>query len=163
MSLMQKAIRRDRPDLALCSAAPAAGDLSRAPLAPSLVTACEDIGVAELDAVALVMAGLTGKAWRSGHGGDWIIVSLVIERLCRAIKCRASDDLAYICERHPRLSQARLDLALTPHPELLDRAPDIVEAILTGRQPIELTPRRLMRGKLPLEWHRQRRILGFST
>jgi site-specific DNA recombinase len=43
-------------------------------------------------------------------------------------------------------------------------APDIVEAILAGRQPVELTPRRLMRiGDVPLEWHRQRRLLGFQA
>ncbi len=41
-------------------------------------------------------------------------------------------------------------------------APDIVKAVLDGRQPIELTPRRLMRiGELPLEWRDQRRLLGF--
>ncbi len=42
-------------------------------------------------------------------------------------------------------------------------APDIVKAILAGRQPVELTPRRLMRGELPLEWHRQRHLLGFPA
>ena len=43
-------------------------------------------------------------------------------------------------------------------------APDIVKAVLDGRQPIELTPRRLMRiGELPLEWHRQRHLLGFPA
>ncbi len=43
-------------------------------------------------------------------------------------------------------------------------APDIVEDILAGRQPVELSPRRLMRiGELPLEWHRQRRLLGFPA
>ena len=43
-------------------------------------------------------------------------------------------------------------------------APDIVEAILAGRQPVELTARRLMRiGALPIEWDRQRRFLGFPA
>ena len=43
-------------------------------------------------------------------------------------------------------------------------APDIVEAILAGRQPVELTARRLRRiGALPLEWDRQRRLLGFPA
>jgi site-specific DNA recombinase len=43
-------------------------------------------------------------------------------------------------------------------------APDIVEAILAGRQPVELTPRHLMRiGDIPLEWHCQRRLLGFQV
>ncbi len=43
-------------------------------------------------------------------------------------------------------------------------APDIVEAILAGRQPVELTARRLRRiGALPLEWNHQRRLLGFPA
>ena len=43
-------------------------------------------------------------------------------------------------------------------------APDIVEAILTGQQPTELTAHRLKRiGALPLEWDRQRLFLGFSA
>jgi hypothetical protein len=43
-------------------------------------------------------------------------------------------------------------------------APDIIEDILTGRQPIELTARRLRRfGALPMEWERQRRLLGFAV
>ncbi len=42
-------------------------------------------------------------------------------------------------------------------------APDIVEAILAGRQPVELTPRCLMRiGDLPTDWRAQRRLLGFQ-
>jgi site-specific DNA recombinase len=41
-------------------------------------------------------------------------------------------------------------------------APDIVEAVLDGRQPVDLTPRRLLRiGSLPLRWEDQRRRLGF--
>jgi hypothetical protein len=47
---------------------------------------------------------------------------------------------------------------------LVSRAPDIVEAILAGRQPIELTAERFRRiGALPLEWDRQRRLLGFPA
>ncbi|MHA1560384.1 MAG: recombinase family protein [Alphaproteobacteria bacterium] len=42
-------------------------------------------------------------------------------------------------------------------------APDIVETILTGRQPIELTVSRLKRMRdLPLSWAEQRSILGFA-
>jgi len=41
-------------------------------------------------------------------------------------------------------------------------APDIVEAILEGREPIDLTPRKLKRiGTLPCRWDDQRRSLGF--
>lgn len=42
-------------------------------------------------------------------------------------------------------------------------APDIVEAILDGRQPVELTAVRLKRnGALPLDWNKQRQRLGFA-
>lgn len=43
-------------------------------------------------------------------------------------------------------------------------ASDIVEAILAGRQPIELTARRLRHlGSLPADWHAQREFLGFTA
>jgi hypothetical protein len=42
-------------------------------------------------------------------------------------------------------------------------APDIVEAILAGRQPVALTVSRLKRiGDLPVSWAEQRRLLGFA-
>jgi hypothetical protein len=42
-------------------------------------------------------------------------------------------------------------------------APDIVEAILEGRQPIDLTAETLTnRIKLPLDWAAQKKVLGFA-
>jgi hypothetical protein len=41
-------------------------------------------------------------------------------------------------------------------------APDITQAILEGRQPVDLTAFRLKRiGALPVSWAEQRRLLGF--
>ncbi len=42
-------------------------------------------------------------------------------------------------------------------------APDIVESILSGRQPSELSPKRLLRTSqhLQLDWSAQRKFLGF--
>jgi site-specific DNA recombinase len=44
-------------------------------------------------------------------------------------------------------------------------APDIVRAPLEGRQPIELTPTRLLRlsKDLPHDWTEQRHVLGFAA
>ena len=44
-------------------------------------------------------------------------------------------------------------------------APDIVRALLEGRQPIELTPTRLLRlsKDLPHDWSEQRHVLGFAA
>src|SRR6266404_3852556 len=42
-------------------------------------------------------------------------------------------------------------------------APDIIQAILDGRQPPDLTPEKLLEhSRLPLAWHDQRIVLGFG-
>src|SRR6202045_4740178 len=42
-------------------------------------------------------------------------------------------------------------------------APDITQAILDGRQPLDLTAEKLLEhSRLPLTWHDQRRVLGFG-
>ena len=42
-------------------------------------------------------------------------------------------------------------------------APDITQAILSGRQPPDLTPEKLLEhSRLPLAWHDQRTVLGFA-
>lgn len=48
--------------------------------------------------------------------------------------------------------------------QLVFLAPHIEEAILGGRQPVELTPRRLTHiGVLPLDWADQHRLLGLAS
>jgi DNA invertase Pin-like site-specific DNA recombinase len=42
-------------------------------------------------------------------------------------------------------------------------APDIVEAILQGHQPVDLTPHRLKRSGLSMRWEQQRGLLGFRA
>jgi DNA invertase Pin-like site-specific DNA recombinase len=51
---------------------------------------------------------------------------------------------------------------LTERIKLSYLAPDIVEAILAGRQPRSLTRRRLAAVDLPIDWRQQRQMLGFS-
>jgi site-specific DNA recombinase len=42
-------------------------------------------------------------------------------------------------------------------------APDITQAILEGRQPLDLTAEKLLaHSRLPLAWHDQRTALGFA-
>jgi hypothetical protein len=42
-------------------------------------------------------------------------------------------------------------------------SPDIVDDIVSGRQPPELTARKLLRqSKLPLDWAEQKRLLGYT-
>ncbi|MBL0924010.1 MAG: hypothetical protein IBJ12_06030 [Sphingomonadaceae bacterium] len=42
-------------------------------------------------------------------------------------------------------------------------APDIISAILDGKQPVQLTARHLLRcADIPMEWQAQRQFLGFG-
>jgi hypothetical protein len=121
MSLMQKAIRRGREDLALRAAT------TLLKLSPDrlwrriCITAFEDVGIADFDTVAIVTAAMKGKRWRAELGGEWAVASYLVTRTARTIKCRSADDLAFIAGWHPAFEKARLDLTFRPVPELLDQ------------------------------------------
>ncbi len=70
----------------------------------------------------------------------------------RAISVR---DLAQQNDRDPSEVSRTLPLAFL--------APDIVDAILDGRQPLDLTPHQLKRLVLPRRWDDQRCRLGFTN
>lgn len=107
MSLMQKAIRRGRTQLALRAAATL---LVNAP--DRLWRRCggiafEDIGVADPETVGLVTAALGGKRVRAALGGEWSVASLIVEAMASARKCRSADDLLMSVELHPTVAEAR--------------------------------------------------------
>lgn len=122
MSLMQKAIRRGHTELALTGAATLLQNSPDRLWRRLGITAYEDIGVGDFDAVALTTAGLTGKVWRKGIGGEWAVASYLVQRLCRSAKCRATDDLTMVCMAHPSLTDDRHDFAKLMTPELLEIA-----------------------------------------
>ncbi|HEX4694442.1 recombinase family protein [Sphingomonas sp.] len=63
----------------------------------------------------------------------------------------------------PKIADATKRSHLTRLARLRFLAPDIVTAIVNGRQPVELTSRSLLRiSELPLAWSAQREVLGFN-
>ena len=152
MSLMQKAVRRGREDLALDAAA------TLLKVAPDKLwrrigcIACEDIGVASLEAVGLATAALVGKQARAALGGEWAVASCIVSELCRASKCRAADDLLMSAELHPAYAQLRAELPALTTRELIgittgdgsihERAIGMWYAIGTDRRPSRLVSRR---------------------
>jgi hypothetical protein len=111
MSLLQKAIRRGEAELAQHAAA------TLLLIAPDrLWRRCgaavfEEVGVADLQTVALVTTALGGKRYRAGLGGDWRVASFIVDRMVNAPKCRGADDLLLTADLHPLYRQARADLA----------------------------------------------------
>jgi hypothetical protein len=120
MSLLQKAIRRGRRDMALQAAATL---LARSPA--SLWRRCggiayEDVGAADLPTVSLVTAALSGKLFRTSLGGEWQVASFIVSQMAQAPKCRAADDLLMTAELHPACAAARRELGSMHTKDLLD-------------------------------------------
>lgn len=110
-SVAQKAIRRGDVDLAT-RAALALLDTDAAKLWRRLAgIAFEDIGLADLECVRLVMAATAGKGFRQQYGGEHRVAGLVVARMCVAKKCRSADDLFIAVSHHHELEEVRTDLA----------------------------------------------------
>lgn len=90
---------------------------------------------------------------------DERLVALVAEAHAarQIIISRPGKSIAAIAKKHNRC-RTRLGKLAT----LSCLAPDIVTAIVEGRQPQALTARRLLDGQLPLSWAEQRAMLGFT-
>jgi hypothetical protein len=128
MSLLQKAIRRGREDLAQRAAATLfLNDPDKLWRRIGGIV-FEDIGLAHIDTVGLVTVALAGKRVRAGLGGEWAVASFAISQMARAQKSRTADDLLMASEAHPAYAHARQELAQLPTRTLLE--------IATGSAPI---------------------------
>ena len=100
-----------------------------------------------------------GESAAPARAPDPALVRLVVEARARLadyldpVRCRGVSDLAEAS------GIDRADLARMM--QLAFLAPDLVERILDGAQPVALTAQRLKRlGELPLDWEAQRRLLA---
>ena len=84
MSLLQKATRRGRQDLARRAAATLLRDAPERLWRRLGCMASEDIGLGSLDIVGLPTAALAGKRLRVELRGEWTVASCVIGELARA-------------------------------------------------------------------------------
>lgn len=106
-SMLQKAIRRNRPH-----AARQAGRFLLAVNGNTLLRrlnaiAAEDIGLADIHTVGIAAACLARKTIRRQLGGDAVVTDYLIRRMCDARKSRAADDLLMAIETWPNLSDDR--------------------------------------------------------
>lgn len=120
MSLLQKAIRRDREQLALRAAATLLRDAPDRLWRRLGCIAAEDVGIASIGTLGLATAALAGKRYRAELGGEWAVANCIVSELSRAIKCRAADDLLMSSELHPACAKARAELPHLSTRELID-------------------------------------------
>ncbi|MGO4638451.1 hypothetical protein AB4Z43_08445 [Mesorhizobium sp. 2RAF45] len=121
MSAMQKGIRRGNVDLATRAVATLL-KFDPAKLWRRIAgIVVEDIGLADLECVKLVMAATAGRTFRRDFGGEHRVASLVVARMCAAPKCRAADDLLIAVSHRHELEALRGDMARETLPEHLSR------------------------------------------
>jgi len=106
-SLLQKAIRRGN-----LHAARQAGrfllEVKKEHLFRRLnAIAAEDIGIADIQTLAITAACLTSAKVRRDLGGEAVVTDYLIRRMVEARKSRAADDLLMSVERWPGLSEDR--------------------------------------------------------
>ena len=152
MSVLQKAIRRGREDLAVSSAATLLRDAPEKLWRRIGCVAFEDVGIASLEAVGLATVALAGKQVRTALGGEWAVASCLVSELCQAPKCRVADDLLMACELHAAYAEARAELPYLTTRDLIavatrrgsihERALALWYAIGTDRRQSTLASRR---------------------
>lgn len=111
MSMLQKAVRRGRVELALNAAATLLRDDPDRLWRRLGSVAFEDVGLGCASTLGLTVAALTGKRFRAAVGGEWAVASVVVKAMCAAPKSRAADDLYMALETLPTLVDTRRVLA----------------------------------------------------
>lgn len=118
MSLLQKAIRRGRLELALLAASTLLGSAPDRFWRRAGIIAFEDIGVADLTTAGVVTVALEGKRFRKRLGGEWAVAAAITSRMVASPKNRAADDLFCVLESWPGLADNRKRLEHLPIPRL---------------------------------------------
>lgn len=120
-SLLQKTIRRDEPEWAL-SAARSLLQLDPATLwRRLLVTAFEDVSFGDLGLVTEMLTARS-KRWRASVTHESRFAAYFVDRLCKAPKCRAPNNLIEIAKYDPAFSASTRTLAFQPFDDVLARA-----------------------------------------
>lgn len=123
-SVVQKGIRRGNVDLALRAAATLLKS-DPAKLWRRLAgIVFEDVGLASVDTIRLVMAATRSKSLREEFGGEWAVASRLVEQMAISPKCRSTDDLLWAISQHHELDELRASLAGVDLPEYLSRIRD---------------------------------------
>ena len=118
MSLLQKAVRRGRQELALQAASTLLDIEPDRFWRRAGIIAFEDIGVADLTTGGVATVALAGKRFRQRLGNEWAVAAALTTRLIAAPKNRAADDLFCVLESWPSLADNRKRLERLPIPRL---------------------------------------------
>ncbi|WP_168355809.1 hypothetical protein [Sphingomonas gei] len=108
-SVLQKAIRRAEPVLAQRALANLFDHDRRATWRALVVIALEDVGIANTEVLARVVAAQRARTWRAGVGGDWAVLAELTRQMADSNHCQAACDLLLRATNDTALQRARAD------------------------------------------------------
>lgn len=120
-SCLQKAIRRGEVGLARRALANLY-DHDPSSVWRHLVIICiEDVGIANVDLLAQIIAAKKDRRWRAQMGGDWHVVAGLVRLMAESVHCQAACDLLLRILNDPALEHDKAT-ALDLGPRVLARA-----------------------------------------
>ena len=106
-SCLQKAIRRGEAELAIRALANMFDYDRRATWRALTVIALEDVGVANVDLLAQIVAAHRNRKWRDQQGGDWRVMAELARQMALGEHCQAACDLLLRATNDPSLDGQR--------------------------------------------------------
>lgn len=80
------------------------------------IIAVEDVGVANIDLIAQIVAAQKNRKWRESVGGDWAVMAELVRQIAMSDHCQAACDLLLRTLNDPALDHARASaLEAEPH------------------------------------------------
>jgi hypothetical protein len=119
-SLLQKAIRRGLPEIALQAASTLLVLDARVLWRRLLVTTLEDLGIGQADLLTRLLAAKRESKWRSSVGGDWAVVAELVAQACEGPRCQSANDLSNIVLNAPELASFKASLFEAGSEDLAD-------------------------------------------
>jgi hypothetical protein len=130
-SSLQKAIRRAEPVLAQRALANLFLHDCRSAWRALTIIALEDVGVANANLLAQIVAAQRARSWRMQMGGDWPVMAELVRQMAESLHCQAACDLLLRVTNDPALEHARATALDLPPRELAaplwDCGADILE------------------------------------
>lgn len=116
-SCLQKAVRRGQSELAQRALANLYEYDRRSTWRHLAIIALEDVGAANVDVLARIIAAQRGRAWRQQMGGDWRVMAELVRQMADSNHCQAACDLLLRVINDPALEARRaaaLEMDLDP-------------------------------------------------
>lgn len=116
-SLLQKSIRRDKPELAWQGASHLLENYPAYFWRRLPIIAMEDIGLGDLDLTMMAILAGASAQLRVELGGCLLTATALIELMCAATKDRSTDDLFDVVSRCPILLEERIAMSENGQPD----------------------------------------------